>query len=83
MKVQKGYSLYGYIPYSDTMDIVACSGRHDKDNLKYRAAYYGLVEKADEKAGCRIAAHCPNGQPAYTKKFVKHWLIAEKSIDVT
>ena len=82
-KAQNGFSLYGYIPYSDAMDIVACSDRHDygyndakicitattnKDNPKYRAAYYGLVEKADEKASCGIAAHCPNGQPSCTKK---------------
>ena len=26
---QNGFSLYGYAPYEDVMDIVACSGRHN------------------------------------------------------
>lgn len=82
-KLQSEYSLYGYVPYADAMDIVACSGRHDfgyndmkicivgvnnKDNAKYRAGYYHLVEQADERAGCGVAANCPKGAPICTKR---------------
>lgn len=28
-KRQAGYSLYGYIPYSEAMELVDCSGRHE------------------------------------------------------
>lgn len=82
-KRQNGLSLYGYAPYEEVMDIVACSGCHDfgyndmkicvtatgnKDNPKYQAAYYALAEKADERSKCGIAANCPEGAPAGTKR---------------
>lgn len=88
---QNGFSLYGYAPYEDVMDIVACSGRHNfgyndmkicitaannKDNPKYRAAYYSLVEKADEKSRCGIAGKCPPGAPSCTKRIRE--IMAEK-----
>lgn len=58
-----GYSLYGYIPYEDAMEIVTCSGRHDymggdakicivaSDNKtgKYKEAYKELAAQAGEK----------------------------------
>lgn len=80
---QHGFSLYGYVDYEDAMDIVACSGRHNfgynemkicitasanKDDSRYRAAYYSLVEKADEKGRCGIARNCPPGFPSCTKR---------------
>ena len=82
-KRQAGRSLYGYIPYEDAIDLVACSGRHNfgyndakicitasynKDDPKYCVAYYALVEIADEKAKCGIAAKCPVGAPSCTKR---------------
>lgn len=82
-RIQNGWSLYGYIPYEDAMDLGLCSGRHNfgyndakicitatgnKDNPEYRVAYYGLVEMADEKAKWGIAAKCPTGAPSCTKR---------------
>ena len=82
-KRQNGWSLYGYIPYEDAMELVACSGVHNygynpakicitasgnKDDPQYRAAYYGLVEKADERGKCGLAEHCPPGKPMCTKR---------------
>lgn len=81
-KLQNGWSIYGNIPYEDAEEIVACSGRHsfatiaricvtasgNKDNPQYKAAYYSLVEKADEKRGWGIASGCPKGKPICTKR---------------
>lgn len=78
-RLQNGWSLYGYIPYEDAEELVACSGRH---NFGYneakicivascnadRPAYYRLVEQADERGGCGIAANCPKGAPSATKR---------------
>ena len=59
---QPGYSLYGYISYSDAMRLVDCSGRHDEYNNdvkicipksmntgKYRKGYLELCRQAGEK----------------------------------
>lgn len=57
-KKQAGYSIYGYLPYSDFKDKVKCNGRHDwgKNEMKvkvlpparsgaiYRAGYSYLEE---------------------------------------
>ncbi len=86
-RLQNGWSLYGYIPYEDAEELVACSGRH---NFGYndakicvvastnadRPAYYRLVEMADERAGCGIAGGCPKGAPSATKRIRQ--IVAEK-----
>ena len=88
---QNGFSLYGYVPYELAMDIVACSGRHNfggndikicitaagnKDNPKYQAAYYSLVEKADERSRCGVAGKTPPGAPSCIKRIRE--LLSEK-----
>lgn len=70
-KRQAGYSLYGYIPYSEAVELVACSGRHGGyDNLAkvfivkpknkksaYWEGYQYLMELAGEKPASKLNTH--------------------------
>lgn len=65
---QRGYSLYGYIPYTQAKELVSCSGRHGNygndvkimipKNLNkkepYRSGYKKLLERRDLNTNIKL-----------------------------
>lgn len=82
-KRQSGNSLYGYIPYERAMELVDCSGRHNRGyndarvlivkqgrNDQYYEGYKALLKKAEEKPKSRISLERPDGEPPCTQKLL-------------
>lgn len=76
------YSLYGYIDYQLAMELVDCSGAHEKygslakicileklnDAIPYKEGYEYLLSKAsNSKPQSKIAQNRPQGYPPCTK----------------
>ena len=82
-KRQSGNSLYGYIPYERAMELVDCSGQHNRGyndarvlivkqrrNDPYYEGYKALLNEAGEKPKSRISLERPDGEPPCTQKLL-------------